>query len=108
MQLKFVEPTMGMFHLKMMILQQLYKSHFGKEKHSWSLHMWIKELGQDYRKMWDDSQKGEVKNFHASRHVFFMVPKDYVFASIALEIYMNGRRVEFIEPPNTLHPWFQH
>ena len=70
---------MGMFHLEMTILRQLYKIHFGKEKDLWSLHMWMDELGQDYRKMWDDSQKGQVKNFHASRDVFFMVLKGYVF-----------------------------
>jgi hypothetical protein len=88
MQLKFVEPTMGMFHLEMTILQQLYKSHFGKENDAWSLHMWMEELGQDYRKMWDDSRKGQVKNFRASRDAFFMVLKGYVFASVATEI--NG------------------
>ena len=77
---------MGIFHLEMTIIQQLYKSHFGKEQDAWSLHMWMEELGQDYRKMWDDSQKGHVKNFRASRDIFFMVLKGYVFASVATEI----------------------
>ena len=36
--------------------------------------------------MWDDSQKGHVKNFRASRDIFFMVLKGYVFASVATEI----------------------
>ena len=89
MQLKFVEPTMGMFHLEMSILQQLYKSHFGKERDAWSLNMWMQELGQDYRKMWDDSGKGEVKNFRASRDTFFMVLKGYIFASVGTEINHN-------------------
>ena len=86
MQFKFVEPTMGIFHLKMTILQQLYKSHFGKKQDTWSLHMWMEELGQDYHKMWDDSQKGHIKNFHASWDTFFIVLKGYVFASVATEI----------------------
>jgi len=47
------------------------------------------ELGQDYRKMWDDSRKGEVKNYRASRDVLFMVLKGYVFASVAAEINEN-------------------
>jgi hypothetical protein len=82
MQLKYIEPIMGMFHLMMAILQQLYRIHFGKEKDSWSLRMWMDELGKDYRKMWDDSQKGPVKDFHASRDALYIVLKGYVLASV--------------------------
>src|SRR5277367_4592676 len=85
-QFKNVEPTMGMFHLEMANLQQLFRYYFGQEGDMWSLRMWLKELGQDYRKLWDDSQKGHVKNFSASLDSFYLVLRGYVLAAIAVSI----------------------
>jgi hypothetical protein len=83
-QLKNVEPIMGMFHLEMAILQQLFRYHFGQEWDPWSLRMWLEELGQDYRKLWDDTQKGHVKNFSASLDSFYLVLRGYVLAAVAV------------------------
>ena len=48
--------------------------------------MWINKIGQDYCKMWDDSQHGHVKNFQASRDMFFMILKSYVLAAVAAAV----------------------
>src|SRR5216117_2988322 len=36
--------------------------------------------------MWDDSQHGHVKNFQASRDMFFMILKGYVLAAVAAAV----------------------
>jgi len=88
MRLKNVEPTMGMFHLEVTVVQR-FKCHFGKDWDLRSLHMWTEELSQDYRKMWDDTQKGQVKDFRASRDALFLVLRGYVMAAVAVEINTN-------------------
>jgi hypothetical protein len=43
-------------------------------------------IGQDYRKMWDDSQQGPVKDFRASRDALFTVLKGYVLAFVGTAV----------------------
>jgi hypothetical protein len=82
MTLQWAEPTMGMFHVQMNILAQIFKTHYGADTDRWSLSRLIKVLGLDANKFWNKTES-QVKDFNICFDFFNIVLDGCILAAVS-------------------------
>lgn len=81
-QLKFVDPTTGLFHLQVNLLVMLFRIHRGSESDMCSISRWLDVLGRDKDKLWD-AQKEYIKDFRACNDLFQTILDGYILGYLA-------------------------
>jgi hypothetical protein len=95
MKLEWIEKTMGLFHLQMTILSEIFKIHYGKDSDQWSLMRWIPVLSQNINKLWNkyDSQ---VKDFNTCLDFFDTVLNGCLVGAISAYFFpTNNSTAQF-------------
>jgi hypothetical protein len=78
-RLDFVESSAGLFHLRIHALSVVFNNHYGDNDTPTSLASWIKYLGRDNRKMWNEKQ-ALVKQYHACCDLVDNLLSGYIIA----------------------------
>jgi hypothetical protein len=78
-RLDFVESSAGLFHLGIHALSVVFNNHYGGKDCPLSLSSWIRYLGRDNRKMWNEKQ-ALVKQYHACRDLIDHLLSGYIIA----------------------------
>jgi hypothetical protein len=80
-RLDFVESSAGLFRLGMHALSVVFNNHYGDNNSPISLASWIRYLGRDNRKMWNEKQ-ALVKQYHSCRDLVDHLLSGYIVAWI--------------------------
>lgn len=76
---------MGMFHVQMNILAQIFKTHYGADTDRWSLSRLIKVLGLDANKFWNKTES-QVKDFNTCFDFFNIVLNGCILAAVSTRL----------------------
>jgi len=93
-RLNFVETSAGLFHLGIHALSVVFNTHYRDPEDPTSLCSWIKFLGRDTRKMWND-KRALVKQYHACKDLLDNLLTGYMMAWLTRHFHF-GTPAEFL------------
>jgi len=93
-QLNFIETLARLFHLRIHALSMVFNMYYGDLKDSISLNSWIKFLGRDIWKMWNNKW-ALVKQYHACKDLLDNLLTGYMIAWLTWHFHF-GACAEFL------------